>query len=267
MSNEITKQDGQAAMLSIIEKVALDPNVDVAKMEKMLDMQERIFDKNAEIAFNKAMVDCQQEMPEVIADAYNNQTNSKYATFENLIKQIKPIYTKHGFSLSFGEKSNAGEGMITVVCDVRHSEGHSKQYHSALPIDDRGIKGSVNKTGIHGTASAYSYAKRYLTTMIFNIAVADHDDDGVAAGGLTIERMLEHNSAVRDLIHSIADIKLSIETGDLSRGSESWFALTDDEKKAIWFAPSKGGMFTTKEREVMKSREFRLANGAFQEAS
>ena len=43
----------------------------------------------------------------------------------------------------------------------------------------------------------------------------------------------------------------------LADAAEAWFKLTDDEKKSLWVAPSKGGPFTTKEREVIKSSEFR----------
>jgi hypothetical protein len=35
----------------------------VVKLEKLLDMQERIFSKNAEIAFNGAMAEMQAELP------------------------------------------------------------------------------------------------------------------------------------------------------------------------------------------------------------
>ena len=46
----------------------------------------------------------------------------------------------------------------------------------------------------------------------------------------------------------------------LADGASAWFELSDDEKKALWIAPTKGGAFTTKEREVIKSSEFRKAH-------
>ena len=38
-------------------------------------------------------------------------------------------------------------------------------------------------------------------------------------------------------------------------------AQTEEEKTNLWVAPTKGGVFTTVEREVMKSTEFRKASG------
>ena len=59
---------------------------------------------------------------------------------------------------------------------------------------------------------------------------------------------------------SIEAIKIGIESGNLSQASEAWQELTEQEKMELWKAPTKGGVFTTAEREVMKSSEFRKAN-------
>lgn len=250
----------QNAMLSIIEKVAMDPNANVDKMEKMLDMQERIFDKNAEIEFNKSMVECQKNMPIVLARGWNSQTSSLYVKYEHLIQDIKPTYTGHGFSLSFGEAPCNTEGSITVTCDVMHLGGHTRNYSSTLPIDSCGIKGTVNKTGIHATSSAYTYAKRYLATMIFNIAIADHDDDAIQAGGITVESLLEYLGDLRNNFASVSAMKIGLMLGTeegLTEASNALWELTGEERKSICRAPSKGGIFTTDEREIMSTDSFR----------
>ncbi len=59
---------------------------------------------------------------------------------------------------------------------------------------------------------------------------------------------------------SILAIKAGIANGDLASASEAWAELTSETKEALWKAPSKGGCFTTQEREVMKSSEFRQAH-------
>ena len=63
-----------------------------------------------------------------------------------------------------------------------HEAGHTKRYHVDLPIDSTGIKGSVNKTGVHANGSTYSYARRYLTMMIFNVVLTNEDNDGNVDG-------------------------------------------------------------------------------------
>jgi hypothetical protein len=71
-----------------------------------------------------------------------------------------------------------------------------------------------------------------------------------------------HKQACAENMDSIRAIRDGIANDDLSSASEAWFELTDAAKKALWLAPTKGGWFTTKEREVIKSKEFREANGS-----
>lgn len=84
----------------------------------------------------------------------------------------------------------------------------------------------------------------------------------VEAQALTPEQQKQAalSQAVAALQGSIAVIKEGIETGNLSKAAEAWYELTQAEQESIWVAPSKGGPFTTKEREVIKSAEFRKAH-------
>jgi|TARA_A100000171_G_C2133903_1_gene148620 hypothetical protein len=67
-------------------------------------------------------------------------------------------------------------------------------------------------------------------------------------------------SAVLSSHSSIVAIKEGIALDNLSEAAEEWFTLEDDIKASLWIAPSKGGVFTTREREVIKSSEFRMAH-------
>jgi hypothetical protein len=42
--------------------------------------------------------------------------------------------------------------------------------------------------------------------------------------------------------------------GDAAR---AWFDLEEADQRALWLAPSKGGVFTTEELRIMKTSEFR----------
>lgn len=75
------------------------------------------------------------------------------------------------------------------------------------------------------------------------------------------ELLIENTTTMLAYGESIMAIKAGISLGDLSSASEEWFSLDDDIKRRLWKAPSKGGPFTTKEREIIKSTEFRIANG------
>ena len=76
------------------------------------------------------------------------------------------------------------------------------------------------------------------------------------------ELLIKNTQTMLAYADSIHAIKAGIYEGDLSSASEEWFSLDDEVKRRLWKAPSKGGPFTTNERELIKSTEFRTANGA-----
>lgn len=166
--------------LALFERWATDPNASVEKIERLMALWERGEARKAEAAFNAAMTAAQAEMRPVAADADNPQTRSRYASYAALDRALRPIYTKHGFGLSF----NTGEARdmeVRVLCHVTHAAGHSRDYHLDMPADGKGAKGGDVMTRTHATGSALSYGTRYLLKLIFNVAVGEDDDDGQKA--------------------------------------------------------------------------------------
>jgi hypothetical protein len=174
--NEVT-QNNSAALVSIIERAAINPEVDIEKMERLLDMHDRILMRQAETEFNAGMTAAQSEMGRVSTDATNPQTRSRYATYGKLDSVLRPIYTAHGFALSF-DTGEASEGMLRVICRVSHRGGYSREYHVDMPADGKGAKGGDVMTKTHATGAAMSYGMRYLLKMIFNVAIGEDDNDG-----------------------------------------------------------------------------------------
>jgi hypothetical protein len=167
-------------ILSVIERAASNKDIDVDKMERLLQMQERILAKEAESEFNEAMQTVQAEIPRILRDATNPSTNSKYTRLESLLKIVVPIYTKVGFSLSFGTADCPVANHYRITCTVSHkgrAGSHTRPYQCDIPADTMGMKGSLNKTATHGFGSTMSYGRRYLTLLIFNIALVNEDDD------------------------------------------------------------------------------------------
>ena len=164
--------------MALIHMSIRDGDVDVDKLERLMEMQERWQREEARKAFFDAMNRVQADAPVVVRDAHNPQTNSHYAKLESVSKALKPIYTAHGLSLAFGTDASPVEGCVRITCDVQHVQGHERSYFADIPLDIAGIKGSTNKTKVHATGSSYSYGQRYLTCLIFNITLANQDNDG-----------------------------------------------------------------------------------------
>jgi len=163
-------------------QIALSNNAGIDVIERLSALQERAQDRDAEMQFNEAMNAAQAEIGRVAPNADNPQTHSRYATYSQLDRILRPIYVKHGFSLSFNSAESPNPEILPVLCYVSHQAGHTRMYRIDMPADGKGAKGGDVMTKTHATGSAMQYGMRYLLKAVFNIAVGV-DDDGNLAGG------------------------------------------------------------------------------------
>lgn len=193
-------QSEVASLIQAIERAAVNPAVDVDKMERLFALQERMLARHAEIAFNDAMAAVQAELPKIKRNRKNVQTGSLYADLEAVTDAAAPVYTKHGFALSCTQEDCPTEGRMRVVCFCSHRGGHTRRYQYDASLDMTGLKGNQNKTPIQGEGSTFSYARRYLTALIFNLTLTDEDNDGQSAA----DRITESQAA--DLQAKITEV-------------------------------------------------------------
>lgn len=175
---------GAATLLQVIARAASDPSVDIDKMERLMQMQERLVAREAEAAFNDAIAACQAEGSRIAADAHNPQTKSNYATYAKLDKVLRPIYVRHGLSISYDTGDAAREDYLRVLAHVSKG-GHTRTYKIDMPADGKGAKGGDVMTKTHATGAAMQYGMRYLLKGIFNVAIGDEDTDGNEPTGMS----------------------------------------------------------------------------------
>lgn len=163
-----------AAEVSMFERLALDPNANVEKLEKLVEMQKWVMRHNAEAAFNRSFADMQGEIPTVIERAKTN--NGTYAPLEDIQDAVRPILQRHGFSLSFRTEW-PDKSTVKVIGILTHSQGHKRESEFLSGADSSG-----NKNAIQGLGSAVTYGRRYTTKDLLNITTRGADDDGARTG-------------------------------------------------------------------------------------
>jgi hypothetical protein len=186
-SAEVATVEG--GLLEVIARAARDPSVDIDKMERLLEMQERVIARNAKLAFNTALAEMQPRLP-VITErgriiVREKSSNGKrdgdviqdtpFARWEDINEAIRPLLHEYGFSLSF-RTGMATDGKVMVTAVLSHKEGHSEETSISLPHDSSGSKNAVQAIG-----SSTSYGKRYTTLTLLNITSKGEDDDGASA--------------------------------------------------------------------------------------
>lgn len=211
-------------LLAVIARVSSDPNVDMAKVERLYAMHKDMLAMQAEAAFNAAMAQAQNKILPVIKNAYNTQTTSQYAKLDAINEAVMPIITAEGLSISFDTRSGAPAGMLRTVAIVAHAAGHKREYQYDLPLDGTGIKGNANKTELHAIGSTSSYARRYLVCLIFNVATADDTDGQIRTTGKAEPILSEQDKADKAKLEACASMN-SLKT--------LWKSLPDDTRKRL----------------------------------
>lgn len=174
--NALVLQESER-FISMLERVATNPDADVTKIKALYDMRNEERDRQAKVAFIVAMNKAQAEMQPIAKKHRNEHTKSDYAKLENVDEEIRPIYSKYSLSLSFDEEPSEGKDRM-IICYVMHENGYIKLYRLSGELDISGSQGKATKTAIQGLGSTVSYLRRYLTMMIFNLVAIKDDNDG-----------------------------------------------------------------------------------------
>lgn len=196
-------------------------------LERMFELQIRDEANEARKAYAEDMASCQSEMPVVYERRENKHTNSKYAAYKDLARESKPVYTTHGFSVSFCEAETNKPDHIRLKARVIHRMGHIEEHWCDIPIDDKGPSGSKNKTLTHGVKSASSYGRGMLLAQIFNIPTSDDvDDDGNGAGGyekMTEDHVLTINALIEEVGADTQRLLKFYKVESIADMPDSWF--------------------------------------------
>src|SRR6267154_1165524 len=146
----------QRTFLQVVYEAAMNPSVDVAKMEALLNMQERIEERDAKKMWTAAFNAMQGELPAIDKDGKidhgdgvtargNAKLKTSFSTFPNLNGVCKPIMKKHGFTLSSLIEPHADGARINVVSILEHTGGMSRT--SRFPMSADATGGKNNQQG------------------------------------------------------------------------------------------------------------------------
>lgn len=244
--------------------IAVNQGADLAKLEKLMELQERWEANEARKAFNAAVAEFKRNPPDIIKDKTNNQYGSKYATLANLVNNGSAALAPYGLTVEW--KIDQQQNQIKVTCILKHALGHSEQVSITGAPDDSGAKNKLQQI-----KSTITYLKGETFQCVTGVTARDcpGDNDGNGAGkpaqnsaqeavGNAAQRREAAHKAKHDEIaakysESIDYIKDRIKADDAAAAAAEWRQFSQEEMEALWLAPSKGGIFTTKEREYLKS--------------
>jgi hypothetical protein len=189
-------------ILTVIERAARDPNVDIDKLERLLSMKERLDAAEAERQFSAARAAAKAEIEPLAKNRLNKHNGAKYADLVALADSLDPIISKHGFSMSFWPEDSDRDGFERIGVELRHANGFSQSRSFHVPSDGIGLKGNANKTAVQSFGSTMSYGRRYAKLMIWDVATFDDNDGNAIRPRETVpaELTASQAKAIRELI-------------------------------------------------------------------
>ena len=155
---------------------AVEAGTSPEALEKLVALQERILDRNAQAEFTTAMSAFQARCPAVAKKHSVKDRGGRvmyhYAPLEDIVEQIRDLMAELGLSFSFS--SDATERGIDVTCTIRHRAGHSETSHAFIP----NTKG-MNTNAAQDMVIQLTYGKRQTLISALGITTADQDADGI----------------------------------------------------------------------------------------
>lgn len=180
--------------LTMIERAARDPAIQVEKMERLFDLSERAQKTRAKACFAADLALLQPKLPSIARSGAivvparkdgDADRRTPYARLEDIMDEIRAPLAEHGFAITFRVAATP-DNRINVTGVLMHRDGHTEETTFPLPHDSSGAKNNVQAIG-----SSITYGRRYTLLSLLNItshAPQDADDDGKAAGvGDTID--------------------------------------------------------------------------------
>ncbi len=155
-------------------------NENIAALESLVGLYDRMQVKNAEREFNQAFAKLQSELSSVNATRQvpnkDGSVRYRFAPYEDIMETVKPVLIANGFALSFTTRFMEGGRMVSI-CTLRHVGGFSQSNEFAVRIGG----GPPGSTETQADGAAKTYAKRGALCDALNIVV-EHDDDARMIG-------------------------------------------------------------------------------------
>ena len=127
--------------------------------------------------------------------------NTKYAylTLDELRNALRPIYGRHGFSVT-DEVIDEDDRGVKVAVEITHAEGWSKRVEGTFPFPKQ--TNSMNETQVRG--GVRTYATRYLLYGLFQIGSEDMpDNDGRTQPRTDERRARQSNAPISDSMPAV----------------------------------------------------------------
>jgi hypothetical protein len=182
------------------------------------------------VNISKALLEAQKEIDDPKQSAENPFFKSKYAPLIDILKQVRPIYNKHG---------------ITILQDIDGTKVSNIFLHeSGEWIQQEWLSLPTEKQTPQSAGSSISYARRYAISAWLGIASEEDDDGNIASG----------KKGQKEAAKEISIDVMKFKTKDLSEYAKNYFKELKYTLKEVYDFCSRFNFDSAKiDEEIKKS--------------
>jgi hypothetical protein len=167
----------QGVQLQQLLQLAVEKDISVESLEKLVNLYERMADRQAAQEFADALARFQGECPPIAKTSKAEIRTTKggsyeytFAPLEEIARTVNPLLHKHGLSYSWD--STHASNMITATCWLRHRNGHKEPATFSVPVENASAMNNQQKHG-----AALTYARRGSLVAVLGLTTAEPDTD------------------------------------------------------------------------------------------
>lgn len=176
-------------------QIAASQGMDLDRLDKMLDLQEKWEQRESKKAYIRAMSEFKANPPTLLKQSKVEYGNTKYsyASLDHVAEEINSTLSKYGMFASWTQ-DQSGDA-IKVTCKISHQDGHFEETSLMSKPDNSG-----GKNAIQGLGSAITYLQRYTLLALTGLAAKGMDTDGNFKNGNKLQRNAPKESDVPDAV-------------------------------------------------------------------
>lgn len=172
-------------------QMAIEKNIPVEALEKLQALYEKALDRQAASEFAAAVAEFQRTCPPIHKNALTDYTTKSgmrvkyaYAELPEITKTIAPHLQKNG--LAYTWDSRVEGSMVTVVCILRHTNGHKERAQFTCPAESNAGMSEQQKY-----AAALSFGRRQTLIQVLGLTTSELEKEAADPTPISEEQATE----------------------------------------------------------------------------
>ncbi len=173
--------------------------------------------------------------------------------YKTVAERVTEFREKHGLDYSIITDIISASEVVQVKASIQDKEGRviatgfAEEVRGSTNINKTSALENCETSAIGRALAAFGFGgTEYATANEVTDAIIQQEVMKVA------DFYLKHNAVVRECWDSIVATKQALIEGNIEYAQECFRELTEEQQRALWVAPSKGGLLTTEERKLIK---------------